>query len=321
MAENKYKCRVCSAVNDGRTFRVKELMFGTGHSFDYFLCKNCGCLQIATIPEEMNTFYDNDYYTGSRVPEIKSKLKRRIYRLRAVIALSPLYKIYSAFFKYAIEECIYYTKVKFDSKILDVGCGSGDFLYNFHNYGFLNLTGTDPNLKSAFDTDEITLYNKELSEIEGKFDLIIFNHSFEHIADQLKTLEIAKNKLTDKGTIYIRMPVVNYAFEKYKENWVQLDAPRHISIHSEKSMEILSVRAGLKVEHVFYDSTEFQFSGSEQYIKGISLNSEQSYTVNFEKSTFSKDDIRKYSKEARKLNKQKMGDQAAFIIKPSINVK
>jgi 2-polyprenyl-3-methyl-5-hydroxy-6-metoxy-1,4-benzoquinol methylase len=313
--EIKTVCRICNSANEGALFAVKEMMFGKGEMFNYFQCAACGCLQLAVIPEDMSVYYSDNYYTGSRVPEQYSALKKMIYRLRAKIAGGPLYSLYSAFYKYTIEEYICYTKVNFNSKILDVGCGSGDLLYNFHNYGFKDLTGTDPNLRNTYETEGITLYNKELAGIEGKFDLIIFNHSFEHIADQLKILETAKNKLTEKGVIYIRMPVASYAFEKYKENWVQLDAPRHINIHTEKSMHLLCSQAGLKIDRVVYDSTEFQFMGSEQYEKGITLHSDRSYTVNFENSIFSKDDKKKYSREARRLNKEKKGDQAAFVIR------
>jgi len=317
MDEGKIKtvCRICNSTNEGGLFAVKEMMFGKGEMFNYFQCAACGCLQLADIPEDMSVYYSDNYYTGSRVPRQHSALKRMAYRLRAKIAGGMLYSLYSAFYKYTIEECIHYTKVNFNSKILDVGCGSGDLLYNFHNYGFKDLTGTDPNLRNTYETKGITLYNKELDGIEGKFDLIIFNHSFEHIADQLKILETAKNKLTNQGVIYIRMPVASYAFEKYKENWVQLDAPRHIIIHTEKSMHLLCAQAGLKIDRVVYDSTDFQFMGSEQYEKGITLHSDRSYTVNFDKSIFSKGDIRKYSRKAHRLNKEKKGDQAAFVIR------
>jgi len=308
-------CRVCESIYDDKFLKVKEMMFGTGDVFDYFRCGVCGCLQIKNIPAEMSKYYSGEYYTGNREIKAQSSIKKFINRQRSRLARSPLYGFYSFFADYAIERWIHITKVKIDSRILDVGCGGGDLLYNFHNYGFRNLTGIDPYLKNSAETAGINFSNKELSESEGEFDMIIFNHSFEHIPDQLNALKHALNRLAGGGVIFIRMPVVNYAYEKYKENWVQLDAPRHIVLHSEKSLEHLCNRAGLKIEQVSYDSTEFQFMGSKQYKKGITLNSERSYTVNFDKSIFSKEDIKKYSQEARRLNKEKKGDQAAFVLK------
>lgn len=308
-------CRICDSVYNGEFIQVKELMFGTGDVFDYFQCGVCGCLQIKNIPADLGKYYSGEYYTGNREINTQSGLKKFFYRQRARIARSPLYGLYSVFVDYALERWIHFTKVKFDSRILDVGCGRGDLLHNFQNYGYRDLTGIDPYLKNNEATG-IRLLNKGLEDIEGKFDMVIFNHSFEHIPDQRNALKLALSKLTAAGIILIRMPVVNYAYEKYKENWVQLDAPRHIMLHTEKSMALLCKRLGLRIEKVFYDSTEFQFLGSEQYEKGITLNSYQSYTVNIDKSIFSKSDIKKYSQEARRLNKEKKGDQAAFLLKP-----
>jgi hypothetical protein len=46
---------------------------------------------------------------------------------------------------------------------------------------------------------------------------------------------------------------------------VQLDAPRHLFLHTRKSFGLLAARAGLQIEKWFCDSTSFQFWGSELY--------------------------------------------------------
>ena len=68
------------------------------------------------------------------------------------------------------------------------------------------------------------------------------------------------------------MPIVPcYAFEKYQENWVQIDAPRHMIIHSIKSINFLIKEYKLKLLDIKYDSDEFQFWGSIQYKNNIPL--------------------------------------------------
>ena len=80
-------------------------------------------------------------------------------------------------------------------------------------------------------------------------------------------------------------------------------------------MRFLAEKAGLKLEQVIYDSSEFQYWGSEQYLKDIPLFSANSYLENPSKSIFRKSDIRAYSKKAKELNKNNQGDSCAFFLK------
>ncbi|HPO68526.1 MAG TPA: methyltransferase domain-containing protein [Candidatus Pacearchaeota archaeon] len=143
----------------------------------------------------------------------------------------------------------------------------------------------------------------------------MFHHSFEHISNPLETLYFSNKLLSDNGVCLIRIPVVDsWAWENYGVNWVQIDAPRHFFLHSPKSMEILSKKAGFKIKEIVYDSTEFQFWGSEQNKNNISRSSNNSYNLNPSKSIFSKKDIKIFKKKSKKLNLEKRGDQAVFYL-------
>src|SRR6185437_9012453 len=100
---------------------------------------------------------------------------------------------------------------------------------------------------------------------------IMFHHSFEHIEDQIGTLAEVKSKLSPNGLCLIRIPVAQWAWRHYGVNWVQLDAPRHFVIHTHESMIMAAEQAGLNIVNVEYDSTAFQFWGSELYRKDIPL--------------------------------------------------
>jgi len=143
----------------------------------------------------------------------------------------------------------------------------------------------------------------------------MFNHSFEHIWEQHDTLGKAKNLLEKDGVILLRLPVINTAFSTYRENWVQIDAQRHFYLHSLKSINMLCNKHGLYIYHKYFDSSEFQFIGSEQYKQGITLNADNSYLKNNKKSIFTSQDIKNYKKQARQLNKEEKGDQVVLFIK------
>ncbi|MCX7877895.1 MAG: class I SAM-dependent methyltransferase [Ignavibacteria bacterium] len=210
---------------------------------------------------------------------------------------------------------IHYGSINFKDRILDVGCGNGSLLKDFLRYGFKNLTGIDPFLKMETKEDNIRLLKKNLFEEEETYDVIIFNHSFEHIWEQRRTLIKSSELLSEKGCLIIRMPVVNYAFEKYRENWIQIDAPRHFFVHSLKSFEILCKTCNLKTDKIIFDSTEFQFIASEQLKMGIFLTSHNSYYTDQSNCQFTQDELKSFRHLTRKLNKKYLGDQAVFFIR------
>lgn len=110
-----------------------------------------------------------------------------------------------------------------------------------------------------------------------------------------------------------RIPVVGYDWEKYGVNCYQLDAPRHLFLHSKDSMMFLADKAGLKVDKIKYDSTSSQFINSENYQKGIPLIQEVPKSKGFQriKGKYKK---WKYKRMSAYLNNTMNGDQAACIL-------
>lgn len=309
------QCKICnSTLNSPELIQVKEMMFGSGESFNYFICSVCGCLQIEEPPTDMKKYYPSDYYVHKHKWTFSEKRGIK-HKLRGKIAQTPFHILHQYVKNLDIMNLIHFGKLKFEYRVLDVGCGSGDLLYEFYKHGFSDLTGIDPFLGEEYRSSTINLFKMGIEQMTGKFDLVIFNHSFEHIWEQDKTIKKAKELLSEDGMVLIRLPVINLAFEKYRENWVQIDAPRHLFLHTEKSVNVLCGNNGLRIVKILYDSNEFQFVGSEQNAIGILLSAPNSYYENPNISIFSESDVRRFNKDAKKLNREKRGDQASFFIR------
>jgi 2-polyprenyl-3-methyl-5-hydroxy-6-metoxy-1,4-benzoquinol methylase len=310
-------CPVCNNdLNNSQRYYPKEMMIGKRIRFEYINCKTCNCLFIVNIPENLKEYYI-DYYTTKKSYTLIYGITGYLWKIRSLLALNGLYPLIAIFAGNSVLGWLSNLKLTFSDQILDVGCGNGDLLFEFAKHGFKNLYGVDP-----YPPEKNTgIFNWKFvkgdifSIANNKFKLIMFNHSLEHIFDHYKILSRAKELLNDDGRIMIRMPVVNKAFEDYKENWAQLDAPRHLLIHSRKSFELLCSKLRLKIYKVLYDSTEFQFLGSIQYGKDIGYYEPDSYKVKNNGSLFSPEDIKKYKALAKHYNKLGIGDQAAFFIK------
>lgn len=293
-------------------------MIGLKEEFAYFECSSCGCLQIAEIPKDIKKFYPLEYVPFNKARPQNAigqflEKKRNYYALFNKGFLGRvIHRRYPSPLLNSMRKAI----KNHTSKILDVGSGTGYLLRTLHDFGFKQITGIDPyakkNAKEKYKILKMTVL--ELSDTK-KFDLVIFNHVFEHIPNQLETLAKISKILTREGVCIIRMPIkTEYIWNLYGTAWVQIDAPRHFFIHTIKSFNQLVHKAGLKIKDVQFDSNELLFLGSEQYMRGISLTAKNSYYVNPNKSIFSAKDIKKFRILAKELNIRQQGDQATFHV-------
>jgi SAM-dependent methyltransferase len=317
------ECRICGNQIDNREYTAREMMFGLRHTFRYFECSRCGCLQIATIPEDMGPYYPSAYYSfepASPPPEPRSSLKDRLRTLRDRFAMSRRGLAGKLLFKiYPRDELLPFlvpVRLRTSSRILDVGCGSGLLLLQLRALGFKHLLGVDPFIDRDIHYDSgVAVRKSTVFDVLGEWDLIMFHHSFEHIREPLETLKRCARMLAPGGCCLLRIPTVSsYAWEHYRTNWVQLDAPRHFFLYSIRALELLSAQAGLKIADVVYDSSGFQFWASEQYVRDIPLISAQSCLNRSSSPIFSESDILEFDERARVLNAGRKGDQAAFYL-------
>ena len=313
MINVEHVCRICGNSTNNRSFIAKERMLGMNDEFDYFECSNCLCIQICEIPKDIDRYYPTNYYSY-REPVFATKLTGIRYLLKKSLAeyysgkfsligflLSPFYENSFTWLKPNV--------VNFTSNILDIGSGTGRLLLSMKRSGYQNLTGIDPyNSEDIFYDNGVKVLKKDVFEIDDKYDLIMLHHSFEHMQNPKEILEEIRKHIEPEGTIIIRIPVANsYAWRKYHTHWVQLDAPRHFFLHTVKSMNILANECALKLSSIEYESTAFQFTGSEKYLRDIAFS---------EKDTiFSKKQMKIFGKEAKRLNQINDGDSVCFYLK------
>ena len=314
-----YTCRICHKSHNNSVHQAREMMFGFRDRFHYLECARCGCLQLIDPPADIARYYPAQYYSYSSVNEkqlIRRSIQKQVKRILKKQVLNAYLKgrpmpdrVVSKFRKE-------YPWLKprqafLTSRVLDVGCGSGNLLLQMKNDGFKDLTGLDPFIENDIHYGcGITIHKKELKDLEETFDFIMMHHAFEHMDSQQEVLREVHRLLAPNGLLLVRIPVADsLAWKEYGTDWVQLDAPRHFFVHTRKSMQHLASECGFRIESVVNDSWELQFYGSELYRRDIPL------TTNAEH--FTEGEIKEFKQESQRLNMAGAGDQACFYLRKS----
>jgi len=309
-------CGICGNADANRTYEAREMMFGTRQAYPYFQCASCGCLQIAEFPSDLSRHYPSGY------PSFKPAIDRRF--------VNPVRNVFRiARYRYAVLNEGFFGRIlcaiapkeglrflslvplKSDSRVLDVGSGTGELLFLLRRIGMTELLGVDAFVEHTLDyPNGLKVLKGTIHDVTGEWDCVILSHSLEHMPDQVGTMQAAAGLLAPGGCCLVRIPIVSWAWEHYGVNWAGLDAPRHFFLHSLKSFGLLVARAGLRVERTTHESTHLQFRGSELYARGIPLLSDRSEA----RSVFTRAQLREFRRQAEELNRQHRGDQATFYL-------
>jgi hypothetical protein len=317
-----FACRVCHVEGPAVAIVAREMMFGTRDTFTYFVCQSCGCLQIASYPENIAAYYPSNYYAfgsanGRGTP---SALARFLHHRRANHALGrrdPLGYLAARWFG-EIEAYRWLKRAgaTFESAILEVGCGTGFLLSLLYRDGFRRLEGVDPFIPEEARRQRGFLIRKSLEEAQAGADFLLLSHSLEHMPDQDAVLAGLRRKASAATWLCVRLPLACEAWRRFGADWGQLDAPRHFYLHTPKSFRILANRHGFTIVDTVFDSTALQFWWSEQNRRDVPLTDERSH-AGPNGSVFSAEQMRAWADEAQALNQSGQGDQATFFLRPT----
>ncbi|MCX8523560.1 class I SAM-dependent methyltransferase [Chryseobacterium formosus] len=302
----EYKCKICDNSKNNKELIGREMMFGFHDEFIYFKCSLCGCLQINQPPADLAKYYPIDqYYSFQSQPKKnwKTTVKNILFQLyyRRILP-------YNFFYQKESNLLSVLRDMDFQSPILDVGCGNGNFLQQMATWGYRNLTGIDPFIDKDITLDKNSgkVLKQTVFEHTGSYSLIMMSGVLEHMDHQTDVMQELHRLLKPDGILLIQIPVVDsFAWRKYDVNWFQLDAPRHFYIHSVKSMNYLAKNTGFVIKDEHYESGAYQFIESEKYIRNIKYSGSFPFSSEFEKECH---------KQAKILNKMKDGDVVRFVL-------
>lgn len=186
-----------------------------------------GIYKTSPTPLYLDKYYESKNYISHH--QDSNSLKEKIYKFAQSFNLNYKRNILA--------------KVTFhNAKVLDYGCGAGEFLKHIEND--VQTFGFEPNESAknfAKQKTNKTTFVNNLEEIENEsLNVITLWHVFEHIENQQEILNTFYSKLKKEGSLIIAVPnCTSYDAKYYKENWAAYDVPRHIFHFSKSGMEKL----------------------------------------------------------------------------------
>lgn len=323
-----FRCRVCGSTAEPGRHTAREMMFGTRQAFEYLQCPDCGCLQIAQFPADPGAYYGGAYYSFTEDPAdaYRSPGKNLLNRWRDQATLflpggdRLPFRVSVPHLRTGFEFLRRVPGLSLRSRLVDIGCGSGILLHRLHNAGFRDLTGADPFLAGGdrqVGRGFRMLQRDAQSLDDGPYDIVLMNHSFEHVPEPAATMAAVARLLAPGGTAVIRVPLCDSeAWQRYGADWFQLDAPRHYYLHTQRSLRLLAGQAGLSVERVVHDSDHHQFTLSERYRDDVPLvRDPQRPDGKPSWAGLTDAQVQAFEALAQRLNAEGRGDQATFYLR------
>jgi 2-polyprenyl-3-methyl-5-hydroxy-6-metoxy-1,4-benzoquinol methylase len=135
-------------------------------------------------------------------------------------------------------------------KILDYGCGTGEFL-NYCKTANWVCAGVEPSVAAREKASQLTNLKivGSLHQLDrSKFDVITLWHVLEHVENLNEKITEIKSHLAEGGIIFIAVPNHESLDAKiYKSYWAGYDVPRHLWHFTQSTMNRLLTSHGLRL--------------------------------------------------------------------------
>ena len=212
--------------------------FLTKEDFHICECLNCGLLYTMPRPDEekIGNYYKSEEYYSHQ--ENKKGFIPKIYETVKKTNLKHKYKIATEGLKVG--------------KMLDIGCGVGDFLHTAETHGW-ECIGVEPSEEAKEIARQRTkaqiIKSKELENIpEQTFDIITMWHVLEHVDNLKWQVEQLQRLIKPTGRIVIALPnYKSYDGQYYKEKWAAYDVPRHLNHFNRNTIAKIFKTKGLSL--------------------------------------------------------------------------
>ncbi len=253
-------CPICGSTDYRHFLTRKDYYLFLPGDFRLVQCTACGLVYLNPRPsaDSLDEIYPQEYGPYTIGVREESWLQRRMRTY-------GLYKRGKAIQRY-----------KKSGRLLDVGCATGDFLFEMQQFLGWELCGVEPSqAASEYARKKLQLSIQKASVEEAiypddYFDVITMWNVIEHVPDPTAVLLKIRKWLKPDGILIFNTPNLDSLDARLLgPYWAGFELPRHFLIFSRQTLKTLLTRAGFKMidSRCFYGSHALFMSGIRFWLR------------------------------------------------------
>lgn len=208
------KCFICGG---------ELIKYGEVNGMDIFKCNFCGLGKTENLKVQNGEYHRDESYIEEE-------------------------KLFENIFEKRVNRIIKFVK---KGKVLEIGCSTGLLLSLFKKNGW-EVKGVEISKKSAEKAREkgieVISTPFEQAQFSEKFDLVILNHTLEHLERPMEVLKKVNIMLNEKGILFVDVPNFGGLSARLQgKNWPLLLPEEHLWHFTKKSLDILLQSLGFKI--------------------------------------------------------------------------
>lgn len=229
MNELLQQCPICQSAHFDFFKEIPDYFLSKEH-FQLVKCTRCGLVFIQNRPDKnsIGKYYESVNYISHT--DSHKNLLANIYQLVRQWNVGKKYRMIKRYVP--------------QGSILDIGCGTGDFLNHFLKKNW-NVTGIEPSdsareIANRKNNQQI-FEEKKLPSFSNKtFDVVTMWHVLEHVHELNQRVETVHRLLKDDGVFIFSVPIYeSWDATHYDTFWAAWDVPRHLYHFSQATIKTL----------------------------------------------------------------------------------
>lgn len=263
-------CLLCGNEGELLYQDLRDRRFGAPGIWSLVYCPEDELVWLnpRSIDSDIKKLY-TEYYTHQpkdsskkRLASLREAIKARILQKSFGYSVNALYGPLARIFswigplKEIVGGSVMWLKASDRKRLLDVGCGNGQFLVQMQQLGW-EVAGVEP------DPEAVCLAKKHLGSgifqgtlekakfPDDSFDAITMNHVIEHVPNPIELLVECRRDLKPGGKLVVVTPnirsLVRCLFGKYWSGW---EVPLHFFLFSPKALKKCSEQTGLHIQEL-----------------------------------------------------------------------
>jgi SAM-dependent methyltransferase len=236
-----YRCRCCGGSRSTTVISgIRDWEYGVEGTWAHLRCLDCDVVQLEPFPavDLLVRAYDIDYH-GYATTEKKGAIYSALHKINEAVLRRQLGSLVSP-----------------PARVLDVGCGAGEFLYTLRDLGYGPLAGIDFSARaiSLVRTKGLQAHHGLFLDLpaRGDYDLVVMNNYLEHTIDPIAEIRHARATLRPSGMLYGEIPNYRsgdrFVFGRY---WGGNHAPRHTFHFAPSTLRALMEKCGFRDVRIY----------------------------------------------------------------------